>query len=67
MSYCTNCNARLTCGCQKRVSNKGVAGCATCIGQLNAGTTPEIQTAPRPSNIAPTKVTAKYIGPGTQI
>jgi len=66
MSYCTNCKTKLTCGCQKRVSNKGVACCASCIAVLN-GTPPPKQTASEPNAIAPTNVTAKYVGPGTQI
>jgi hypothetical protein len=63
---CSNCKTKLTCGCQKRTSNTGVAGCTNCIGTLNTGTA-EIQTAAKPSNIAPTNVTAYYSGPGTQI
>lgn len=63
MGYCPNCKAKLTCGCQKRVSNKGVAGCAKCIGQLN--TQPKQTTAPAPN--APTQTKAVYKGPGSQI
>jgi len=63
MSYCPNCKARLTCGCQKRVSNKGVAGCSKCIGQLNAA--PLTRTATSGAN-KPTKTKAYYKGPGTQ-
>jgi len=28
---CSNCNARLSCGCQKRVASDGKACCSTCI------------------------------------
>jgi len=66
MSLCPNCKKKLTCGCQKRVSNKGVAGCTACLPVLNGGTPPVIQTAAKP-NIAPTNVSAHYVGPGTQI
>lgn len=66
MGYCPNCKARLTCSCQNRVSSKGIAGCANCIGKLNA----------QPQKIAPTKpgaaqppsgTNAIYNGPGKQI
>jgi hypothetical protein len=66
MSFCTNCKARLTCGCQKRVSNKGVAGCANCIGQLNGKTPPPQKIQPKTVK-APTNVTGVYKGPGSQI
>ena len=68
MSYCPNCKAKLTCGCQKRVSNKGVAGCAKCVAGLNAkavGTQPQTTVVPAPN--APTNTKALYKGPGTQI
>jgi len=73
MGFCPNCKTALTCGCQKRVSTKGIAGCANCIGQLNGVTSPQqqktaIAPVPPPVNsIAPTNVTATYNGPGTQI
>jgi len=67
MSNCPNCKNVLTCGCQKRTSSKGVAGCSKCIGQLNAGTTPQRQTKPLIKKNAPTNVTGVYKGPGTQI
>jgi len=64
MGYCPNCKKRLTCGCQKRVSTKGVAGCTSCVAQLNA-TSPK-QTSLAPPK-APTGTTAVYKGPGAQI
>jgi hypothetical protein len=64
MSLCPNCKTKLTCGCQKRVSTSGVAGCSKCIGQLNANTQPKT-VAPAPN--APTQTKAVYKGPGTQI
>ena len=64
MGQCTNCKARLTCGCQKRVSKTGIAGCANCINQLNAQQ-PQKTQAPKPN--APTNISATYKGPGTQI
>jgi hypothetical protein len=72
MGYCPNCKTRLTCGCQKRVSTKGVAGCANCITQLNGATPPPQQQqtaiAPVPAPVkAPTNVVGTFKGPGTQI
>jgi len=67
MGMCPNCKSRLTCGCQKRVSNQGVAGCTVCIMQLNGKTPPPQKTqVPKPDN-APTSVSAIYKGPGAQI
>jgi hypothetical protein len=68
MSYCPNCKAKLTCGCQKRVSNKGIAGCAKCIAGLNVNVNvaqPKTTVVPAPK--ASTEIKAVYIGPGTQI
>lgn len=66
MGYCPNCKAHLTCGCQKRVSNQGKAGCSNCIASLNAQ---PVQPVPQPKNTqptsgnAPTNVQAGYEGP----
>lgn len=35
MSKCPNCGAKLSCGCQKRVTGTGKQGCTKCIAQLN--------------------------------
>lgn len=61
MGYCSNCKARLTCSCQKRVSKDGVSGCSNCIAKLNA-----TNTQPSPSKNQPNSVKATYNGPGTQ-
>ena len=34
MSKCPNCNAQLSCGCQKRVTASGTIGCTQCIDSL---------------------------------
>lgn len=31
---CTNCGARLGCGCQKRTTATGKTGCVKCISKL---------------------------------
>lgn len=64
MGYCPNCKARLTCGCQKRVSKRGIAGCAKCVAGLNA-TQPKKTIVPKPNTPTNTKVV--YKGPGSQI
>jgi len=66
MGYCTNCKTRLTCGCQKRVSTKGIAGCTNCINQLNATAPPQQNNTPQPKS-APKNTGAIYKGPGMQI
>ncbi len=67
MAYCPNCKAHLTCGCQKRTSNKGVACCANCVASLNATTTLQPKNTQPTPGTAPTNVTAGYSGPGKQI
>lgn len=64
MSFCPNCKKKLTCGCQKKTSKNGVAGCNSCIGQLNAAA-PQPKTVPTPNS--PTNTEASYSGPGTQL
>ena len=32
---CNNCNARLSCGCKKRVANDGKSCCQTCVAAYN--------------------------------
>jgi len=65
MAICSNCRNRLTCGCQKRVSKNGIAGCSKCIETLNASQ-PQPKTVSQPES-APKNVGATYNGPGTQI
>jgi len=62
MGYCSNCKARLTCSCQKRVSKDGKSGCQNCIAELNA-----TNTKSSPTKNDPNTVKAAYNGPGIQI
>jgi hypothetical protein len=61
MGYCSNCKARLTCSCQKRVSKDGKAGCQNCITGLNT-----TKTKSSPTKNDPNTVKAIYNGPGIQ-
>lgn len=36
MSQCTNCKAKLTCGCQRRTATDGTACCSNCVVSYNA-------------------------------
>lgn len=67
MSACTNCGARLTCSCQRRVSINGQSGCNKCIGQLNAQDKQNIKPATNNGSNAPQNVSATYNGPGKQV
>jgi hypothetical protein len=33
---CLNCNAKLSCGCQKRVASNGKSVCSTCLNSYEA-------------------------------
>ncbi len=33
---CTNCGAKLTCGCKKRIAKDGAKVCAHCVKAYNA-------------------------------
>lgn len=52
MSQCTNCNTKLSCGCQKRLASNGVYVCSKCITsyeeQLKAQSTATQQYMPPP-------------------
>lgn len=32
---CSNCGAKLSCGCQKRVATDGKTCCTSCVGNYN--------------------------------
>lgn len=32
---CSNCNRKLTCGCQKKTASDGTACCNSCVGAIN--------------------------------
>jgi hypothetical protein len=34
---CNNCNARLSCGCQKKTASDGKSCCANCLGLYENG------------------------------
>lgn len=59
MAKCPNCNSQITCGCQKRVSTKGVQGCTKCITSLEKT---KVQTnSTSPVNV---KATARHMALG---
>jgi|MesohylFT_1024984.scaffolds.fasta_scaffold177125_1 transcription elongation factor Elf1 len=33
-SSCPNCNARLSCGCQRRQASNGAAACTSCVSSI---------------------------------
>ena len=33
---CSNCNAKLSCGCQQRRASNGASVCSTCLGAYEA-------------------------------
>ena len=67
MSQCPNCNARLSCGCQRRVAKNGAATCTKCVASYNAqhGTPPPKRqvSPPRGATVSPTNVKARYNPP----
>ena len=36
MNTCQNCNAKLTCGCQKRTASNGKPVCSNCLSSYEA-------------------------------
>lgn len=74
MNSCKHCNKAFTCGCQKAVALDGTTVCKTCLTaynqQVNIQKTkpvaPVIPAQPKAS-IAPSGVTASYVGPGRQV
>jgi hypothetical protein len=34
-SKCANCEARLSCGCQRRTASNGSSACSSCVSALN--------------------------------
>lgn len=64
MSYCENCNTRITCGCQRATAADGKRVCTNCVSAYNA----KVQkTTGKTTPTAPSNVTAKYSGPGKQV
>jgi hypothetical protein len=58
---CSNCGAKLSCGCQKRVASNGASVCTTCQisyeALLGRQSTPSTPTSPSNINV-------KYNPPG---
>ena len=52
MATCSNCNARLSCGCQKRTASDGKGCCSNCINAYEA----RIKDKNPALQITPTKV-----------
>lgn len=52
---CTNCQTKMSCGCQKRVATNGVSTCSSCLAKYEA----KLKTlrAANPQNINITSVT----------
>jgi len=66
MSYCQNCNTRITCGCQRSTATDGTRVCTNCVAAYNA----KVQKAAAkktPGAQGPSNVTATYSGPGKQV
>ena len=61
-SICTNCQARLSCGCQKRVASNGTAVCSTCLASYEAKLTggKHAGTPVAPKSTDPSNVTVMY-------
>lgn len=58
---CTNCHAKLSCGCQQRVATNGASCCTSCVAAYNqrlSGNNSAPVTPP-PSG-PPTNVTVSY-------
>lgn len=59
---CTNCGAKLSCGCQKRTASDGRAVCGSCISayELNIN---KIKVDTSPANNKPSNVSIFYNAP----
>ena len=51
-STCTNCGARMSCGCQRRQAKNGASACSNCVDALNAKLAAE-KLAETPTTIKP--------------
>lgn len=49
MSQCTNCNTKLSCGCQKRLASDGRQVCSKCLTSYEDGIKANKQTQPPPN------------------
>ncbi|TXG79478.1 MAG: hypothetical protein E6R13_09780 [Spirochaetes bacterium] len=59
---CTNCGAKLSCGCQKRIASDGRAVCGSCLATYEAGLK-QIKVDISPANNKPSNVSVFYNAP----
>ena len=52
MSQCSNCNQKLSCGCQRRNASNGVQVCSNCLSNYES----QIQATNQPSVITEAEV-----------
>lgn len=55
---CTNCGAKLSCGCQKRTASDGKQVCSNCLAKYEL----TIKSSPK-SSTSPTNVNVFYNAP----
>lgn len=60
---CTNCGAKLSCGCQKRTASDGRAVCGSCITAYEANLTQQIKVGIPPASTKPSNVNVFYTAP----
>ena len=60
---CSNCKAKLGCGCQKRVASDKTSCCTLCLGTYEASLA-QRENIPKPNEATNVKVV--YDGPGRQ-
>lgn len=58
-AICPNCNAKLSCGCQRRSASNGAQGCTNCITSLELS----LKSNPGSGSTAPTNVKVLYTQP----
>lgn len=58
-SSCPNCNAKLSCGCQKRSASNGAQGCTNCITSLELS----LKSNPGSSSRTPSNVKVLFTPP----
>jgi hypothetical protein len=66
MSKCLNCGSAITCSCQKVVAADGKTVCKNCVASYNQQLNIQ-KSQPKPNSVAPSGVTATYVGPGKQV
>lgn len=56
---CTNCGAKLSCGCQKKVATDGKSVCTSCIAKYESG----LKSSKPSSGTSPSNVKVFYTAP----